>query len=760
MKKIKKSFKNFILLIMFLSIIIITKQGIFKAIGAEENMDYSRYYYSQLSEEAKLIYDGLINSIEETKTGSYTIEISINSEVFNKLKNNGNEIVQSAMDAFDRDHPEVFWLDVTKLQVKFKSNKIMLTPVKNAGNYLIEDYGNAQESNLLSEDKKNMEDIINNIILQTQNMTEYDKIKYIHDYLVINNEYNNNPIGASEKAYKSISALIGNSNNEYAPLCEGYARAFKVLCDRLTIPCVIVSGESNINNEHSGHMWNYVMVDKKWYAIDVTWDDPVLLSGNYEDLPETKKYEYFLIGEEKALETHIPKSIFTGTQGYDFNFEYPNLYPLNYGDYTLLYSISISKYSNGVISTNLRNNEYVKPGTLVKLTLEIKEGMKLIDGSLKVNGNNIENMEFIMPEENVVITAAFITESYNESDNPEDNNEKDKKDEENEENDNSDKDNKDEGIITPEKPENEKNEENIDDDLEKDKNTKSPIKTKKPKEEENKIEENNSTQNPSKDNDKESNKETSKPDSSKAPQVADKEEKPVNKDDEQSQVIIIEDNFETLNPLENIKIINKSAISMSNKEVRYNFIPELREKNITFYIANMGQPQDNILDIISKDYLIKEGCILDSLNIIIYDNDMGELSEAISKDTPITIFIPVDSTWISKDYENYFYLIENGVATKKVVMVRESMGQYYLQIKLDGPQTSYAILRRRADEYVIPGTKSNGTIGIIEDASNIGSSSVIGTKELILISLVIIATALTFKVIVIQHKSLKNENDK
>lgn len=761
MKKRNKIFKNFIVIMIMFCVIAIIKQGVFKSIGAEDEIDYSKYYYMQLSDEAKLIYDGLISSITKTKTGTQTIEISINAEVFNSLKNNGNEIVQSAMDAFDRDHPEVFWLDVTKLQVKFKSNKIMLTPVKDSGNYLITDYENMQEPSLLSRDQELMEESINNIITNTEKMTDYEKVKYIHDYLVINNEYNQDPMIASAKAYKSISALVGNIDNEFSPLCEGYARAFKVLCDRTSIPCVIVSGESSASNEHSGHMWNYVMIDEKWYAIDVTWDDPVLLSGSYNDLSEEKKYEYFLIGEEKVLKTHIPESIFTGTQGYDFAFDYPMLHPLNYGDKTPLYSINITKYSNGVISTNLKNNEYVKPGTRVKISVEIKEGMKLINGSLKVNGKAIEDMEFSMPGENVVITAAFITESYVEPDDSGDNNEQNdenQEDEESNENNGEEDEGKDENTETTKEPENEDTKNDNDNELE---NTKSPIKTKEPhKEDDNTVENNPATKKPPKDTDKEESKVTNKPTTSKSPQTIDKVEKPGNKDDEQSQVIIIEDNFEAVNPFKNIKIINKAAISMSNKEVRFNFTPELREKDITFYIANMGQPQDNILDIISKDYLIKDGSILDTLHIIVYDNDMSGLSNMISKDTPLTVFIPVDSSWISKDYEKYFYLIENKVATKKIVMVRESMGQYYLQIKLESPQTSYAILRKRTDEYVIPGTTSNGIISITNDDSEKNSSSIQGTKELILISLVIIATVLTFKVIAIQHKASKIENEK
>ena len=471
-----------------------------------------------------------------------------------------------------------------------------------------------------------------------------------------------------------------------------------------------------------------------------------------------------MIGEEKELTTHVPQGVFTETSGYDFAFQYPLLYPLNYGDDTVLYSINITKYSNGVISTNLKNNEYVKAGSVVSISIDIKEGMKLIEGSLKVNGKAIKDMQFVMPQEDVTITAAFITESYIEPDDNEDDKKPDEEDndkeDESDENDENDK-------ITTKEPENEENnnEDNDQNDKEENDSTKPPINTKKPIVEDDEITQETKpvvkpdNSQPPQNSDKEENKVTSKPVTSKVPKPLDKTEKPDNKDEEQSQVIIIEDNFETVNPLENIKIINKAVISMSNKEVRYNYISELSNKNITFYIANMGQSQESIIDIISKDYLIKNGSTLETLQIIVYDNETSDYSKIINKNTPLTVFIPVDSSWVSKDYEKYFYLIENGIATKKVVMVRESDGQYYLQIELKNPLTSYAILRRRADDYVIPGTVSNEMTGI---NSNDGTShkEVLGVRELVLIVLSLIAIIMTFKVISMQHKASKIEDNK
>ena len=121
MKYKKILIKNFIFVLALLSIVIFFNNDISKAYGDEEDIDYTKYYYMQLSNEAKFIYDALYNEIDKTKSGNYTIEKEISHELFNSLKSDGNTIVQSAMDAFDRDHPEVFWLDITKIQIKFKS---------------------------------------------------------------------------------------------------------------------------------------------------------------------------------------------------------------------------------------------------------------------------------------------------------------------------------------------------------------------------------------------------------------------------------------------------------------------------------------------------------------------------------------------------------------------------------------------------------------------------------------------------------------
>ncbi len=55
-------------------------------------------------------------------------------------------------------------------------------------------------------------------------------------------------------------------------ICRGYATTFQLFMDLLGIPCLTVDGSG-----HGGeaHAWNLVQLDGEWYAVDVTWDDPV-----------------------------------------------------------------------------------------------------------------------------------------------------------------------------------------------------------------------------------------------------------------------------------------------------------------------------------------------------------------------------------------------------------------------------------------------------------------------------------------------------
>lgn len=137
---------------------------------------------------------------------------------------------------------------------------------------------NAKVSKIASEAKK-------------KNST-YEQLTYVHDWLCNNNVYNGESVGLNNPStHEAFSALL----DEYSPTCEGYAKAFKLICDELNIPCILVVGKGNGGN----HMWNYVRINEQWYAVDVTWDDQK--SGI--------KYKYFLKGATSFTD-HTPEGEF------------------------------------------------------------------------------------------------------------------------------------------------------------------------------------------------------------------------------------------------------------------------------------------------------------------------------------------------------------------------------------------------------------------------------------------------------------------
>ena len=105
------------------------------------------------------------------------------------------------------------------------------------------------------------------------------KVKAIYKWLCDNNTYNDNQTSKFKKncdpvsfaylaAHSAYSAII--PGDMFEPVCEGYAGAFKVLCDEMGIPCVCVSGSTlGVSN----HMWNHVQIGKTWHLVDVTTGD-------------------------------------------------------------------------------------------------------------------------------------------------------------------------------------------------------------------------------------------------------------------------------------------------------------------------------------------------------------------------------------------------------------------------------------------------------------------------------------------------------
>lgn len=285
------------------------------------------FYYEQLDEHAKIIYDELNANLDKLKTGTYSADFGL---TFNDLlhQENGSETLrnsfQLAINAITFDNPDLFYLDVTKLflltetTTRAFSKKHEVTIGPNDQSYLSDSFPTEEYVN---EAIDNIEQIKNDLVAQCDGKITVEQIKIVHDYLIDNTEYD---ASAGENIYNVYGTLVNKKS-----VCEGYARSFKYIMDELNIPCIIACGiGKNSSGAAESHAWNYVQVDEQWYAIDVTWDDPVVpehLVGKAV-VSEEDRYQYYLKGANKFFEDHFEDGNIVG----EANFKYPTVSVLNY----------------------------------------------------------------------------------------------------------------------------------------------------------------------------------------------------------------------------------------------------------------------------------------------------------------------------------------------------------------------------------------------------------------------------------------------
>ena len=130
--------------------------------------------------------------------------------------------------------------------------------------------------------------------LVKDNMTDVQKVKAVHDYLIKNTVYDQECWLHGQEPY-TAEGLLKNKT----AVCEGYAKAFLAFMYVIDIPCKMVVGYAGNNIPHG---WNVVKVDGKWYQIDVTWDDPV------PDKKGRVSYTYFLLTDQEMAKNHTTKT--------------------------------------------------------------------------------------------------------------------------------------------------------------------------------------------------------------------------------------------------------------------------------------------------------------------------------------------------------------------------------------------------------------------------------------------------------------------
>ncbi len=284
-----------------------------------QNIPSNHFYYNQLDNNGKIIYNALEENIPNLKLTNYKINFS---KQFNTLlhQSNGSKMLekgfQSAIDAFSYDHPELFYIDISKIMLHTTSKSfgsittydVFISPKDNTNYLYSEFYPEEKLEKSINQVNKIRDSFINGA---TGN--NYNKVLQVHDTLINMIEYDTSY--SKNNTYNIYGALIENS-----VVCEGYAKAFKYILDALDIPCILVSGTgTNSNGDTEAHMWNYVQINNSWYGVDVTWDDPIIVGGFIKN---TINHNYFCKGSNTFNSSHIISNKIS-SDGIEFS--YPEL---------------------------------------------------------------------------------------------------------------------------------------------------------------------------------------------------------------------------------------------------------------------------------------------------------------------------------------------------------------------------------------------------------------------------------------------------
>lgn len=221
------------------------------------------YRTAELTDQEKEVYDAILNDLGRLDE---RVLLEVDSSILQRIL----EVIRIEQLAYF--HLSNRWIEVNKQTQDFE---------------IVYEYrltaDEVSSMNIASE--RAAREIMNGI---TPEMDDYDKLKYFHDYLVLNCE-NDTESPYSDTIY---GALV-----QKKALCEGYAKAFSYLCNLAGIENTIVTGQTTVP-----HMWNMVKLGGNWYHVDVTWDNPddVL----HADYPEVILYQYFMVTDSVIKNNH------------------------------------------------------------------------------------------------------------------------------------------------------------------------------------------------------------------------------------------------------------------------------------------------------------------------------------------------------------------------------------------------------------------------------------------------------------------------
>lgn len=228
----------------------------------------TRYYYHTLSEEGRLAYTLILDSI---RTHPSEIEIpQLNDADFHEM-----------FCALSYDNPDLLCM----------TNESQIV-VRGAKAYFVPQY--FTDAHTCESHRQALENAADSILSGVHaDMDDFDKELYFHDRICECTVYA--PNDSRTVGYSAYDALVQGQ-----AVCEGYARAMQFLLNRADVQNYLVTGiATETDGTSEGHMWNVVTIRGDNYYLDVTWDDM--------DENDDSRYShtYFNVTSADILKNHL-----------------------------------------------------------------------------------------------------------------------------------------------------------------------------------------------------------------------------------------------------------------------------------------------------------------------------------------------------------------------------------------------------------------------------------------------------------------------
>lgn len=360
--KMKKTIAGVLASIMFLSFMSFIPTDTHVQAKTDIEKSTNKFHYEQLGETAQSIYDGIYAMYEKgiLKTGTQDYDLVANGhfsdEQLQQYVKNNSELM-NAMDAaryaFYADYPEVFYVNFPKLTLRTTKGKdgtfhIYLGSGRYE-NYYIDGFSSEVEvDKAIDEFNARVNDIVdgaNTLDIKEGKNKQTEQIKYVHNEIINNTSYRlEDTCFEGDEDNKSNESYLGTPYGVLVKkqgVCEGYARSFKAVMDKLGINCILVQGVHRYDSEVAvAHMWNYVEITEttsrqsggRWYAVDATQDDPEWLISDTKEFVNYTQYfdtygrdgfeneKYLLVGQLTMNERHFANEVVDAAGGYEFKY--------------------------------------------------------------------------------------------------------------------------------------------------------------------------------------------------------------------------------------------------------------------------------------------------------------------------------------------------------------------------------------------------------------------------------------------------------